>query len=261
MASLFDSLLSKIGGSGAANPETIAAAQDELNQTTVQNQLGNITGKNQADAATEAAQIQEDEARNAAQLTADATALQRQDLQPFTEFGAGFIDPATQAVNQSQQLFTDPSSIMNNPFFSALQNQAQTDIMQNAAVRGRLDTGGTQQHLQDSALRTGFDILNQERNANFANVGMFQSLVGQGQSAAAGQGSATQFGNQIQTGQLTDAASANAAGVVGASNASAAGTGNILNLGAQFLPGLNFGSPTAAAPVGGGNVQTTGFQQ
>ena len=210
-------------------------------------QVGNITGANQAAAAEEAAAAQQQAALNAAQLTAQATALQREDLQPFTQFGSGFIDPAQQAVTQSQQLFSDPSSIMQTPFFQALQNQAQTDIMQNAAVRGRLDTGGTQQHLQDSALRTGFDILNQERNANLANVGMFQSLVNQGQSAAAGQGAATQFGNQIQTNQLTDAAAASAAGTIGAANASAQGTGNLLSLGSGFL---NFGAPG----TGGGNI-------
>jgi hypothetical protein len=224
--------------------------------------IDDITGKTQADAAIEAAQIGADAATNAAGMTADATALQREDLQPFTEFGSSFIDPAQQAVGQSQELFSNPSSIMSNPFFQALQGQAKTDILQNAAVRGRLGTGGTQTHLQDAALRTGFDVLNQERGAQLQNVGMLQSLVGQGQNAAAGQGAATQFGNQVQTGQLTDAASATAAGVVGAANAKAEGTGNILNIGAQFIPGLNFGTPSVAPAVGSGvQNRPTGFQQ
>lgn len=224
--------------------------------TILGNFVDNITGKSQKDAAISAAQIQADAATNAAQMTADATEQQRQDLQPFTEFGSSFIDPAQQAVAQSQQLFSDPSSIMSNPFFQALQGQAQTDILQNAAVRGRLDSGGTQTHLQDSALRTGFDVLNQERNANMQNVQMFQNLVGQGQNAASGQAGFTGFGNQVQTGQLTDAAGALAAGKIGAANASAAGAGNILSLGSSFLPGAgDFISGLVGAPsVGGGTT-------
>jgi len=226
--------------------------------TILGNFIDNITGKSQKDAALSAAQIQADAATNAAQMTADATAQQRQDLEPFTQFGSSFIDPAQQAVAQSQQLFGAGAgnAIMNNPMFQALQGQAQTDIMQNAAVRGRLGTGGTQQHLQDSALRTGFDVLNQERMANMQNVGMLQGLVGQGQQAATGQAGFTGFGNQVQTGQLTDSAGALAAGKIGAANASAAGAGNILNLGASFLPGAgSFLSGLVGAPsVGGGTT-------
>lgn len=227
-----------------------------------------VTGVTTANAATEAAQIQSNAATAAGQATADATALQRQDLQPFSEFGSSFMDPTQQAVTQSQQLFSDPSSIMQNPFFQALQNQAQTDIMQNAAVSGRLGTGGTQTHLQDSALRTGFDVLNQERAAQMQNVGMLQGLVGMGQNAAAGQAGFTGVGNQIQQGFLTDAAAANAGGVVGAANAQASGTGNLINLGTTIgsamagVPptGLNFGTPTAApvAATGGGTNRFSG---
>jgi hypothetical protein len=223
-----------------ATPEEIATMQASSGTF-----FENITGQTAANAAQHGAGLQSDAALNAAQLTADATALQRQDLQPFTDFGSSFMDTTQQAVNQSQQLFTDPSSIMSNPFFQALQNQAQTDILQNSAVRGRLDTGGTQTHLQDSAIRTGFDILNTERNANAQNVSMLSGLVGQGQNAAAGQATATGTGNQVQTNQITDAAAAMAGGVVGAANASAQGVNNLITLGSAFLPNL-IGSPTVA---------------
>ena len=56
--------------------------------TILSNFVDNITGKSQKDAANSAAQIQADAATNAAQMTADATEQQRQDLQPFTEFGS-----------------------------------------------------------------------------------------------------------------------------------------------------------------------------
>lgn len=237
--------------------------------------IDDITGKTQADAAVDAAQIQSDAALAAADLTAAATqdqiaaqqqaaATQRADLQPFTQFGSSFINPAQQAVAQSQQLFTDPTSIMQNPMFQAIQQQNQTDILQNAAVRGRLGTGGTQTHLQDSALRTGFDVLNQERQAQMANVSMLQNLVNQGQAAAAGQGAAALQTGQGISGALqsgaagqnafnTSAAAANAAGTIGAANAQAAGTGNLINLGITGL-GAAFGAPTIGAGLGGSGV-------
>jgi len=231
------------------------------------NVVGNITGANQAEAAEQAAQVQSDAALSASQLQSASTteqiqaqqaaaAQQRQDLDPFTQFGASFIDPAQQAVQQSQQLFNDPASIMSNPFLQALQGQAQTNILQNQAVRGRLGTGETPQFLQDAAIRTGFDVLNQERQAQMGNVSMLQNLVAGGQSAAAGQGqgalaTGANIANTQQQGvfgqnQLTtDAAAAQAGGIVGASNANAAGTENLINLGSTV-----FGVPTVGGGVG-----------
>lgn len=225
------------------------------------NFIGDLTGANQADAALEAAQIQSQAGLQAAELAAQtgqqqiaaqeaAAAQQRADLQPFTQFGTSFMDPAQQAVAQSQQLFSDPMSIMQNPMFQAIQAQNQTDIMQNAAVRGRLGTGGTQQHLQDAALRTGFDILGQERAAQMANVGMLQNLVGMGQNAAASQGAGAMQAGQGIMGALgqsaaqqnqftTGAAASQAAGTIGAANAKAAGSQNLLNIGTTL-----FGLPT-----------------
>ena len=211
----------------------------------VGNIVDGITGKTQADAAKEAAAVQAGAANNAAQLAADATAQQRQDLQPFTQFGSSFIDPAQQAVSHQQQLFgaNAGNAIMQNPMFQAIQDQNQTNIMQNAAVRGRLDSGGTQTALQDSALRTGFDILNQERSAALANSSFLANLVGQGQSAAAGQGAAGIQGAQMQGNSLTDAGAAKAGGIVGAANAQAGGAQNLLGLGtAAFSGGLSLPS-------------------
>lgn len=223
--------------------------------------VGGITGQTQADAAKKAAQIQAQAATNAAQLqaqTADkqiaaqqaAAAQQRADLDPFVQQGLSFIPQQNQAVAQSQALFGPNASqeIMNNPMFQALLDQSQTNILQNQAVRGRLGTGETPQFLQDAALRTGFDVLNQERSAQLQNAGFLANLVGQGQSAAAGQGAAA-----IQTGQgisntlgqstamqndlLTSGAAANAAGIIGAGNAYGQGAQNLISLGTTIAGG------------------------
>ena len=206
-----------------------------------------VAAETQAQAAQAAAELQAQTAQQSIAAQQAAAAQQRADLQPFAQFGAGFINPAQQAAMQQQQLFGPGAgnAVMTNPMFQALLNQSNTNIMQNAAVSGRLGTGGTQQHLQDSALRTGFDILQQERNAAMANTGQLASLVGMGQSAAAGQGAAgintaANIGNTLtgsaamQSDYLTSGAAAQAAGQIGAANAWQQGIGNAIGSYAMF---------------------------
>lgn len=218
--------------------------------------VGSLTGENAADAARDAANIQAQAALAQAEATKEATAMtveeqrlareqSRADLQPFTEFGTGFMGQTQDAVNASQALFNDPTSIMQNPMFAALQEETRRQNLQNSAVSGRLGTGGTLAGLESAALRTGFDVLNQERNAQLQNASFLSNLVGMGQNAAAGQGAAsmqaggnignlTMQGNQIAGNQAIGAANAQAAGVVGAANAQSQGIMNTLNLGATI---------------------------
>ena len=218
-----------------------------------------VSGKTAADAAKEAAGIQADAAIAQAQATKESTAMQveeqrlareqaRGDLQPFTDYGAGFMDMAKGAVDNTQALFNDPTSIMANPMFMALQEDTRRQNLQNAAVGGRLGTGGALEGLEQSALRTGFDILNSERNAQIQNATLLSNLVGGGQNAAAGQGSASMTaggnignfmstGNRLEGEQMIGGANAEASGVVGAANAKTQGMMNILNLGATIYGG------------------------
>lgn len=215
-----------------------------------------LLGGDAADAAKEAADIQAQAALAQAEATKEATAMtveeqrlareqSRADLQPFVDFGTGFMGQTQSAVDASQELFTDPSSIMSNPFFNAMQEDVRRQNLQNAAASGRLGTGGTAAGLESAALRTGFDILNSERTAQLQNATFLSNLVGQGQNAAAGQGAssmnaaaqignATMTGNQIAGNLATNAAAAQAAGVVGAANAQSQGIMNAINLGATI---------------------------
>ena len=217
---------------------------------------GKLLGGDAADAAKAAADIQSQAAIAQAEATKEATAMtiaeqkaareqSRSDLQPFRDFGAGFMDATQNAVNASQELFTDPSSIMENPFFTAMQEDTRRQNLQNAAVGGRLGTGGTLAGLEDAALRTGFDVLNSERTAQIQNASFLSNLVGQGQNAAAGQGAssmnaaaqignATMTGNQVAGNLMTGAANAQAAGLIGAANAEAQGINNLFNIGATI---------------------------
>ena len=227
-----------------------------LQKEPVDRVYGVMSGEDAAEAAEEAADIQAQAALAQAEAIKEATGMtveeqrlareqSREDLQPFVDFGAGFMGQAQDAVSVSQGLFADPSSIMQNPFFNAMQEDVRRQNLQNAAVGGRLGTGGTMQALENSALRTGFDILNAERSAQLQSATFLSNLVGQGQNAAAGQGAssmnaaaqignATMTGNQIAGNFATNAANAQAAGIVGAANAEAQGIGNLFNLGATI---------------------------
>lgn len=215
-----------------------------------------MLGGDAADAAEEAAAIQAAAANSAADATLKATEMtveeqrlareqSRADLQPFTDFGSSFMDPTKSAVASAQTLFNDPSSIMENPFFTAMQDDVRRKNLQNAAVGGRLDSGGTVAGLEESAMRTGFDILNSERTAQLQNATFLSNLVGGGQNAAAGQGassmnaagqigSATMAGNNTANNFTTNAAAATAAGVVGSANAESQAINNLFNAGATI---------------------------
>ena len=132
--------------------------------------------------ADKAADKQIEAADRATQIQQDAADLVRSDLQPFREAGEG-------ALSQLSGLVTDPNQqkkfIENNPFFEALAGKAQQGIMQNAAARGKVGSGGTAEALQNSLVLLGSDLLNQR-------VAQTQNLAGLGQSAAAQQAQQTQ---------------------------------------------------------------------
>lgn len=215
-----------------------------------------LLGGDAADAAEAAADIQAQAAIASAEATKEATAMtiaeqkaareqSRADLQPFVDFGSGFMNATKSAVDGAQTLFNDPASIMENPFFTAMQDDVRRQNLQNAAVGGRLDSGGTVAGLEDAAMRTGFDILNSERTAQLQNATFLSNLVGGGQNAAAGQGSAsmnaansigntTMSGNNAVSNLMTGAANAQAAGMVGAANAETQAISNLFNVGATI---------------------------
>lgn len=233
----------------------LAAAEDAVTGA-----FDTISGADAAEAAEAAAAIQAEAALAQAEATKESTAMvvaeqeaareqAREDLAPFVQFGQQGMAGANRAIQASQQLFNDPMAIMQNPMFAAIMADNQRNIMQNAAARGRLGTGGTAEALQNAALRTGFDILNTERNAMLNNARFMTDVVGMGQSAAAGQGATSmQAGSNIanslmagqnaQTNLITGAANAQAAGTVGAANAQQQGFMNMLNLGATIFGGI-----------------------
>lgn len=216
-------------------------------------QWDNITGATAADAAEEAGQLQYQATQDAIAQQQAAQEQLQQNLQPYMSFGQGFIPQVQQSFAQGAELYGPGASdaIMNNPMFQAIQNQVQQDILGNQAVRGRVGTGETPMFLQDAALRTGFDILNSERNANTMRTNQLLQALGIGQSSAAGVGNAgLQTAGQVGS-LLTQGGNALASGVVGAANAQQQGTQNLINIGSTLASAYGAGaagSGMGAAP-------------
>lgn len=204
-----------------------------------------ITGQGQARAARQGGAIQSQAAQAAAQKVADYEGQITGQYQPYAQFGQGFMPAAQDAAGRLAALSGGQAQteMMNSPMFQALLNQANQGIMANQAALGRVGTGESQQMLQDAALRTGYGVLQDERQAAMANLGAQMGGVGMGFGASQGIGNALQNSLTQQTGYTTDAAAARAGGLMGAANAKAQGAGNLLGLGATALTGgkINFG--------------------
>ena len=244
--------------------------------------LQDITGESSAKAAKQSAALQSAAAKQAAvdiglseqeQLAAlqAGQQAQQQTLDPYNQFGQGMMGMANDAFAQQQALMGagGGDQVMNSPMFQALLAKSQQDIMSNQAARGRMGTGETPMFMQDAALRTGYDVLQGERQAALANT---QSLmnpinlgfgaagqIGQGQYGL-GQNQAQTMMNSVigQTGYNTDAAAATAGGTMGASNAWSEGLGS---LGSAFGAGLGLPSGQSVGNAGasmlGGNLGTS----
>lgn len=170
-----------------------------------QNIIDSVSGKDAQGVAVEAGQIQQQAAQGASGL-----------LDPFQSLG-------TSGLEQSGFL-TDPQAqfdfLQNNPLFQASLDNANQQTLQSAAARGRLSSGDTLQQLSQNTLLSASPLIQQQKQS----IG---DLLTIGQNVAGNQGNL-----------LTGGAAAQAAGLVGGSNARTQGVNNILNLGAQGLASI-----------------------
>lgn len=183
--------------------------------------VDSITGKDAADASKEASWIQYDSASKARKQQKQFLNTIRGDLAPYRNAGKRQL-PGLNA------LISDPTAqlnfIQNNPFFSALADDAQNRLMNVQAASGRLGTGDTPAALQNQLLLLGNDLLQQ-------SIGNRFNVATMGQNAAAQTGTMTQqAGNNISD-LITGQGNALAGGMVGAANARSQGVNNLMNLG------------------------------
>lgn len=183
-----------------------------------------ITGKTAVNAARRAGEIQSDSGLAAAEEVRAAGQQAGALYDPFQQLGQSGVDQAG--------FLTDPNAqfdfLQSNPLFQMGLDNANTQTMQSAAARGRLSSGDTLQQLNQNALLTASPLIAQQKQS----IG---SLLTAGQNAAANQASilgstAANAGNFS-----TDAAAAQAGGIVGQANARADRSQNVMGLGSQLL--------------------------
>ena len=191
----------------------------------ISEQFDNLTGGSAADAAEEAARLQVNAAN-------EARAQQQEAAAPFIEFGESFIPITQQAISETQSLFSPGArqGVIEDPAFASISDRIINQLLRRQAAGGRVNSGETPEILQSGLIAESGNILNQERNAALSrNQQLLQAL---------GIGQATSTNNAAQiTDLITGAAAAQGAGIIGAANAGAKGTQNLVGLGVGAATG------------------------
>lgn len=167
-----------------------------------------ISGAMGADAAKNAANTQADAANRATAAQQAAAAQARADLSPWRQSG----EAANNKLMGMLGLNGQTSDFTTDPSYQFRLAEGQRAVDNSAAARGSTLSGAALKALT----KYGQGMASTEFGNSFNR---YAGVSGQGQNAAAGQGSASmQFGNS-QANNLMEAANANSAGQVGASNA------------------------------------------
>lgn len=194
--------------------------------------MGGIFGGNSD--ASDAAEVQAESADKAIDLQRETLETVRSDLAPFRAAGEGQLAPTTSAIQNLSDLVNDPnkqrSFVADNPFFTALADDAQKRIFGNAAARGKVGSGGTAEALQNSLLLLGPQLVNQNIQQQQGVIGARSNLASLGANAAAGQSTATQQVSNNISDLVTGQGNARASGIVGDANTNRQGGANIANL-------------------------------
>lgn len=168
--------------------------------------LGDVTGKNQAEAAAEAA-------RQQVAFSNEALDLLRSDLAPFRNI----LSP--NQLQDASQFTSDPFAqagfLEKSPLFSGIKEDITQDTFNRQSAGGALGSSGTDEMLASQFLSAGNALINQQANRvnPFINVGQASAA----QSGIGGADLLTGIGNAISGGQI------------GGQNARAAGTENIIS--------------------------------
>ena len=186
-------------------------------------------------------------------------------LDPFVSAGEQALGGIFGAISPERdfQLQTDPSRVLQNPFFQALASEQEQRLLGSQAARGKVGAGETTNLLQRNLLQLGSqfqqqDIANQLAQAQ-AQATLEQQRFGQlfglgqmgmgaaGQLAGAQQATGANIANLFQQGGagqanlITGVGNVQAAGITGAAQTQAAAQRGLFNVGLQGL-GAGFGA-------------------
>lgn len=193
-----------------------------------------LTGKSAAEAAQTA---------SSQQVAAGERALEaiRGDLAPFrTDIGEQVMPRLIDYVLSDSPSMGD---VMSNPMFQGLSQYASSNILNNAALSGKLGTGDTLLDLQNAIVPLGMQFHQQQMADRGQRFGELFNLGTLGANSAAQTG--TQTANIMQ-----GIGNAQAAGTVGAANAR--------NQFSQMLMGAGLGAAGGAAGLFGGGISAGG---
>lgn len=176
-----------------------------------------VTGQNAKDAAREAAAVQKEAGLAAIEEARAARETARTDLMPYAQFGQQQLPALSSILNPQGQV----DYLQNNPIFKASLANMNEQVLNNAAVRGRLNAGDTRQRFLENFQASALPLLSYQTNSlfNAANLG---------QSSAAGQAANGLNASQVIGSNITGMGNANAAGIVGVQNARNQATKDIL---------------------------------
>lgn len=254
-------------------------------------EITGVKGQRQAAAEATGAQLEAGERASDVSLRGMRRAITAQEealadvtgtLQPFVSAGEQAMGGIFDAISPERdfQLQTDPSRVLDNPFFQALAAEQEQRLMASQAARGRVGAGGTTDLLQRNLLQLGSqfqqqDIANQlaqaqaqatleqQRFGQMFNVGQLGfGATGQlaGAQQATGANISNLFGQQAaqEAGILTGMGNVQAAGITQRGNLLAQSQQDLLaNLGTGGVGGaltggaVNFGSLFGLAGTGG----------
>jgi hypothetical protein len=209
------------------------AAVGAIGGAAISSSASKSAANTQAQAAEDAAHLQNDQYNNT-----------QANLKPYMDLGQSYINPLKDALSNPMltQRFNAPTAAeaQATPGYQFTQTQGLKAVQNSAAARGLGVSGAAMKGaasyatgLADSTYNDVFNRALQTFNTNYSsaanNVNRLQSIVGNGQNAAATNGSlgAAAIGNIGNT--LMSGANASAAGTVGSGNAISNGLSSIGN--------------------------------
>ncbi len=166
------------------------------------------SGNKAASAAKDAARIQAQSGQAAIDEARAAREESAARLLPYEQFGVAQLTPLAQMISPQGQI----DYLQNNPIFQASLKNMNEQVLNNAAVRGRLNAGDTRQRFADNFQAAALPLLNYQTN-NLFNAAQL------GQASAAGQANNALTTSANIGNTLTGIGNAQAAGIVGAANA------------------------------------------
>lgn len=197
----------------------------------VRNNLGiDITGGGASDAAGHASRVAEGQQREGLRVL-------REDLSPFREAGAQAAGMLMGGVFQDPSQ-ADYDQILNNPFFKALSDQQNEQILSERAALGLAGSGGTAATLNKNMLMLGRDFLNDRMMRNQQRFNQLMGISGLGQASAA-QSGISSLNTMTNIGDLMGVS-----GMLKAQEKAAQG--------GQFLQGLSSFNPSSLMSMFGG---------